>query len=895
MKIHGRVDSISRDNFNKAFGTITTGKAQNGNYDLQYHTENHKSSILYGNEAEYKYGYHQNYGDDATQRYPIAGINEQYLIRANTLDATPDCLLGQAQYTIDDIYQQGIEEIPNINLGLREREMPDISLVQDVQSAQIGLNGYTYTYKYADRFDRLNKEIADFIKQHPGSDKYFNIGVNFSYTRTIYKSDLVFDQMEGKGQLQVYVSYEIRLANEASTVNTKVNQLYNYFDRNYENITLQEYEKDNQGNPINIKDINNAIKNRTSYGDGIDRILIEPDGGINIGHNAVKYLKLTYKLNDEAVLKVLNQDVTLDSTTEVVSYSSYSDENFTNSYAGIDADSAPNNMVLNNENTYEDDTSKAPSFILKSDPTRSLEGTVWQDNAIEKLLAGTGLDKQRLGNGLYDKEVENVVKDVQVELLKQNANGEFELTKLYQTTGEDKATRQAVVIEPENAIIQTDATGHYKFEGLTPGEYLIRFTYKNNSVLCTPDGTEVQTLEQAAEGGVEYYKSTTYRTARNNNGEIIRQYHPDEAANTKWYVLETGENYRLSDAKDNEAITTHRTTQDEINYATAVEESKINEISASTNQLTIPMDISKIDMSNISHHSNVLNFQYNNLDFGITRRPKQELEIAKSISYVEVVLTNGQIVIKGDPNDKDHPIEGLKVLPNGKIHIELDEEIIQGATLKVYYDISVDNKKCEIDYNDQNYYYYGTPNNKNENWKIAQVKEMFDYPNPGLSFDAEQEINEGWTIQKLEDLIAAGRLENTEENNLGEALKKYNIILTTHAFEGQQPGTIQTKQLLLTRLLSNKDDELDIENDIEVNQYTGRKQDHTTPGNYNPTLNSSGLPGENPTSEDDNATGSLVITGPTGEDKDYIPYILLGITSFMILGAGIVLIKKKLQ
>ena len=37
----------------------------------------------------------------------------------------------------------------------------------------------------------------------------------------------------------------------------------------------------------------------------------------------------------------------------------------------------------------------------------------------------------------------------------------------------------------------------------------------------------------------------------------------------------------------------------------------------------------------------------------------------------------------------------------------------------------------------------------------------------------------------------------------------------------------------------------------------------------------------------------LTITGPTGENKNYIPYILLGIAGFIILATGVIIIKKK--
>ena len=61
-------------------------------------------------------------------------------------------------------------------------------------------------------------------------------------------------------------------------------------------------------------------------------------------------------------------------------------------------------------------------------------------------------------------------------------------------------------------------------------------------------------------------------------------------------------------------------------------------------------------------------------------------------------------------------------------------------------------------------------------------------------------------------------------------------------------------------------------------------KEYTVPGDYIP---SNGEPGG------DDDYRNLIVTGPTGENQNYIPYIVLGISAFIILSTGIIFIKKK--
>lgn len=882
-------DDNVRDKFNQDYAIIKKGVAENSgyqlNYDRKYLEKTSISTLNYG--GTYLYGYDG-------QEKPISGINKQYLLIANTLDAAPYNLLGQAKYTIDTIYQEEIEEIPNINLGVKAREMPNLSVFQDVAEVKISLNGYEHFYRYGDRLKSLEQQIEEFKKKYP-KEEIFQVGVNFGskyesaskpYSRTVYASDVIYNaKEENRGKLKISVTYDIRLCNESNSVNTKINQLYNYFDQDYESMTLKEEERkveEGKTTIVSSKDITSSLKERKEYQDKLDRILIEPENGIQLKANRDKYLVLTYELSDEAIVNLLNENKTLDSATEVVSYSSYDNDNFTHSYAGIDKNSEPNNEQIGNKKTYEDDIDQAPSLILDTDNNRIIKGNVWHEEAIEELLTAKDYyKKQRLGNGQYEKDKEKVIQDVTVELLRVNSEDnkdqkiEPRVATLYtKNLGQEKK---------REAKEETKKDGSYEFEGVIPGQYILRFTYKDQSVLYNLDGTPYQTLED--NGGVEYYKSTLFRTTADKAGNINQEAYDKVQQSMYWYCDETQEAVRLSDARDKQEIAGYRTSVKEINYAEAMREEAngLTEISADSSKLEIKMDCNKNDLENISTSGMQLKFVFDNLDFGIIRRPKQPLKLTKEISYVEVVLANGQVVIKGDP--REGPIEHLKFLPNNNVHIELDDEIIQGATLKIKYEIKVDNRECEIDYNDLDYYYFGklpvnyTDRNK---WKIATITDLFDYPGNGMNFniDYNNSGNNKWDYLKIEELQEGTNIVP----GLKQTLSRYNVILHTDKFANMTPGQEQTETMVLTRLLSNTNADLSFDNKVEVNTYDGRKIDYTIPGNYDPV--------EGKPDEADNSGKNLVITGPTGENQNYVLYIGLGITIFVLLGAGIILIKK---
>ena len=872
-----------RTEFNNNYSTIThsgttgpVGEARDENndktFDLYYDESEHytdetgaeidqiKSTLNYGENSVYGY---------EGQRFPVNMTDEQYLIKATTKDAYLDN--GQSgylsdMYTAEEIRKSSLEEIKNVNLGLYEREQPDLAIVEDIDTAKITLNGYEHTYKYNQRFDE-NEE----------SDG-FNVGVKFgneygsaSYTRAIYSSDMVYNmQPENEGKLEVYITYKIALRNEATNLYTRVNEVINYYDERYDIDSI----RDETGTEL-------SYTTEESAGNGFKKVVITANQEIE--HQKQNIIYITYKLQNDAVNTVLNQDVTLDSITEISSYSSYSDEDYSIHYGGVDKDSRPGSAIPENANndsdddnlnTYEDDTDSAPSLILQVENGRIIRGTVWEDNAIDELLANTGYDKERKGDGLYVNG-ENVVEKVKVELITCTDDGNpGEIATLYH--------KNEVV---ESAQMYTKDDGSYEFEGIVPGKYLIRYTYGNESLIVSSTGDK-EPIET-----VEKYKSTIYRAGDKTGTEGMTDY---------WYRTETGEgNTRMSDAKDEIGINSDSTgynivaerieeTEENVytyrSMTNAENPANLQNIEANTRLFDIKLDYD-VNLDNISEYGAELKFIFDNIDFGIIRRPIQNLDIKKEIAWVQVKLANGQVIIEGDPR-KDS-INYLRYLPDGNIHIELDQELIQGATITIRYDVIVDNRNAEIDYNDEDYYIYGIVPEGNNNWKIATISNLYDYLSNGLVFDENNANNiaNNWSQVELNrDLVTNGILSQ----EAFDAVKQFNQVLQTEAFKNMTPGQETRVPLEVSKLLSNSADDLMFTNDIEVNEVTGRKMEHdgdyTIPGNYEPSNGETGY-------DDDYVY--LTITGPTGENRNYIQYIILGTIGLITLGAGIILIKKK--
>ena len=101
------------------------------------------------------------------------------------------------------------------------------------------------------------------------------------------------------------------------------------------------------------------------------------------------------------------------------------------------------------------------------------------------------------------------------------------------------------------------------------------------------------------------------------------------------------------------------------------------------------------------------------------------------------------------------------------------------------------------------------------------------------------------------------------------------------------PKQVETLNIYVSKVLSNSDD-ISLDNEVEVAEIdkNGGAPTDSIPGNY--------IPGKTPYQEpDDSMAPTVIVTPNTGDNLNYIVPIIIGVTAFIVLGAGVIIIKKK--
>ena len=288
-------------------------------------------------------------------------------------------------------------------------------------------------------------------------------------------------------------------------------------------------------------------------------------------------------------------------------------------------------------------------------------------------------------------------------------------------------------------------------------------------------------------------------------------------------------------------------------------------------------------------------YRISNIDFGIVERARQELALNKRIKTLKATLANGQVianltidedangnrVITGDRNNITYMPPSQSIDPkNGFIRLELDNELIQGCMIEVGYEIKATNLS-EVDYLSENYYKYGIIEG---NPIVISPTGIIDYLDKDWAFDKNK--NPQWTVKTLDEIkdLVATTVYDNEETTIEE-----KTILYTDSLKGYHLEPKQTAEVMLnvSKILTTTD-EISLDNETEIVEITktgGSKPIQSIPGNY--------VPGKGKTEIDDSMAETTIITPATGENRDYIGYTLLLISSLGILIAGVIFIKKR--
>lgn len=884
----------NRTSFNKSWAVIENNKKidSDGNVDtLDYNHNNYASSLSYPGGIT---GYNE-------QKYPIIvkdnTNNNIFNITARTEtnvdeNSASKKFFGQNK-TIEEICKEGKDTIKNINLGVKERAQPDLALIKNIYSAKVTVNGYEHTYNYEDRFNKNtgeNKKIDEFNPENNEEKTETNVRVKFnqkygekSFTRAIYPSDVKETQDK---DFSVKVVYKITLKNESGVLYSKINSLVDYFDARY---TIEE--KGSIGTGYENGEIKDEINYKLdkSYQDAKYRkLIIDCNTKIN-PNESNRNIYVEYTLTRDSVKDILfdeNWDEKtniegLENIVEINSYSTYSDKDFTKSYAGIDSDSNPGSTIPGNKDTYEDDTDYAPGLILEVANSREITGTVFEDNAVDPTEGGT--NRERLGNGKFD-DGEKTISGVQVGLYKE---ADFENGVKLRSGVQPVGT---TTYEGDNKD-STGKDGTFTIKDFVPGEYRIVYTW----------GDDKYTVED--------YKSTIWTSANKDEKEKNKK---------TWYRVNT--NTRYSDAKDNYATRLKIDGGD-----TSID--KKDSMDSMTNSMTFGVELKDDIYNRETSGIDKVTFSIENIDFGVIERPRQSIDVTKRAKSMKMTLANGQVIadakivekdgklqleqqVKGviytEPSDKNNP-------KNGQIKAEIDNELIQGSKVEIEYEIKVQNNS-EIDYDSEKYYCYGEKdveivkikasgvydyldntmiaNDENTEWETIKdynekvskptVIEEYLHKSQSSSTDASgnTEIRIGY--EKFEEQYSEA-IGNWRIENIITARKKRladKTILHNANLEGEiAPGEFNMASLTASKILTNTD-EIELNNDVEITEVTRTAK---TGRKVTPKYTSLYDRGE-----------TVTITTPTGENKNYILITIVAISFFVILGTGIVFIKKKI-
>ena len=848
--------------------------------------------------------------------------------------------LNEAKENDQEIKVELPEVIDNINMGIMLREQPSIFIGSDIDSVLVDVNETEFIYKLGSRQYEMQ-----FPEDPEKSDK---VGVQFEeltkkiseenkvdrYMTKVYASD--FNGIENNtAEMNVSVIYKIQISKLSDKFTSVVHKIENFYDSEY---TIQEIglSIDNK-----TKQIGNKIYDRAEAATEISKISCDNIGYsddvkdevkreycssiIPLGENGLvlsdtknNWIYIKFEISQEAIKDLQSGKSTYHNATEIVSYSTYYNENTGKGevvnqeskvnvvteqgkpgevYAGITKGAEAGNIKLNmikdsrdndgklttpvlDKEYFEIDETSAPALILVKEGTRTISGSVWEDLQTKE----SEDNNERLGNGIYD-ESENPIQNVTVSLHKINeSNGAIgEIAKLSDNTP---------------AVVETNAEGKYTLgdstreAGVLPGKYVIVYTYGKDktggpSVIVTKDGrTEIDAID---------YKSTIIKSETMYNAYT-------QGNNYNWFITEEN-NARYSNARDNVTLREEykkmvdlgiNEVNDEIyqhiresvlNYGT-LEDYKLNKMEAYTPEIQVGINFTadnQIQATNRDENGNItyaeLDEELSNVDFGIIERPRVIMDIDVRISQLEVIAQNGASIIPmGDPSDLSTKMQSVMKL-DGKVVSVVEKELLQGATMNLEYTVNVENNS-ETDYFELDYYYYG---NVTEGMKAAaRPKQVISYLPESLKLDESKNKGEIWKKTDLQTLKDNEMISNEVAEALGNDIKCN--IYTTNAYQNLEQSDNKDEKMYVSKVLAMSD-ETELKNSVEIIELTGiRPIKGAVPGNY--------VYGATPSEIDEDIEIASVVT-PTGLTVNYTLYIIAAVATFAIIGMGILIIKKK--
>ena len=644
------------------------------------------------------------------------------------------------------------------------------------------------------------------------------------------------------------------------------------------------------------------------------------DANATLGNNSKQYIYIELETNLHENSTALNR--ILEKIDEGYTTFNFAELNGYRTEEGIlDIDSIPGTLTKDGKGRfengeYEDDESKSPAMIFKN-PTnaqRTISGIFFEDETKnQEIKAYSG--EERNGDSTYSSG-DNVVIGGIVRLIEIDDSGN-EITSGNEREGGIKGERGAII---------TDENGYYIFNEVVAGHYKLQFEYggTEKTVLATVsggpnkksyNGQDFENTKYTSLGDNEYW----YVKSKENKGSVAR-----DISDRRAKVIE------YSKTLTNHKAEVFNSWKDRNPIEEFIEELRENtNMYARTEKMTLEVEYyqnyPEKDVEN-THMKNEGDFKYEikNINFGIVERERAEIQITKKVSYISIVDSTGKEITGGtEAQMKAGEIKYIKMVPNsetqGFVGMEIDKELLSGATLIITYKITVTN----------------TSETSAENPNTIKQIEVVDYVSNNLNYDENYEKNSEneWrtvTLDKVSEYINNKSLGSVDISNKIDLSAYQTILMAT--FNELKPNESKTKYLTLKKNLSAEEDsDFNYENQVEIVQSyneKGRGDYSSIYGNLDPTTYTSRqgnlqwdyvatenaneyklrqMPtateleeGTNPSNairvaeKDSGNAEEVTITPPTGatglvlQTKHYI----LALTSLITLVGSIILIKK---
>ncbi len=828
--------------------------------------------------------------------------------------------------------------LPCANLGVQYRSTFDMALYDDVMKADVTVNGVLGTYKYDKRaangkafsfgvnesdlrsyYTNLtngNVEALRNLKYNTiinSTTEYFNYirTTDIHYSSDVPKTDNGVAQAGGydDNNNSIYLTYKIRIINQSS-IKGSITEVVDYYNSDFE--VVKVYNKDNNEYSFSNSSIyaNRGTKNDNV--DGYNKIYIKLDNK-ELANNEDIELYLVLKMKDipnTLTEEVLNREEGY-KTLNLAEINGYKT---TNGY--IDIDSMPGNVVETNrfaEGKYEDDESKSPTLIFKNPNKegRTIAGIIFED-AVTGEIVNKDTTRQSLANHQFD-ENDTLIEGATVQLIQILADGTEKISSQTQTVN-----------------------GAYKFTNIRPGNYVIRFAYGNTDKTALTNKNIVDDEGNALSmpNGKSYNGESFENTEKLSNTSF--------GADGYWYTdsdIET--NIRYSDAVDNkirrEEVTNNFKTiiNEKAEILSSYKDSKVNRslvtklkeqayMYATTDVMKLEMEYVGTKNENTNGNTTTANedgkynyvYDITNVDFGIVERSRAKLDLIKNVSYISLIDSSENEITGGTYEQwKNGNIKYIKWImgEDGFVDMEIDKELLSGATIKITYDITVkDNSEAGNDISDIVVVDYVTNN----------INYSADY----INNDGNTNSFYGWETTTTDDLINKDKYVNSKSAlNTEDDINKIDISTYQTIVKATfKPG--ETKKLTLEKNLSPEENSnFNYENRAEIVSSTntkGRGDYSSIYGNLDPMTYTSRQGNlywdfiKGVTSSSDNDTDSItentgvnpiriaepdsasaeetIVSPPQGATGIVISgeYFIFGLTVLVSFVIGLILIKK---